>query len=185
MAEERPDDRVSRERHDAVSAERDQLKSQVSDLTAATRDAATWQRAFDTIAEKSPNASAQEVAWATKTVLPHVKDLDNKEAIDAKLDSDFAPLFSSIGQTENASAPPQDSDAVTEVAAIAATDTGANTPGFAAPSPGGDGETVADKKFARNSPEWNAASQLPDHEYKEWIATNDKAGRLVWRTAAS
>jgi len=158
-------DTVSREAHQRMTDERNNLKAQVEELSGTVTDLAFVEKARKHFVEKG----VPDPEWAADIALPTIKstgtDLDS---IGAFLDDKFARLY------------PEPAPPATEPVA---TDDGiptpdaAQPPGFARPSPAAEGTPPGETKYRYDSPEIQALIQNNDSEGLKKLAD---AGKIEW-----
>jgi len=167
---------VSREAHQRVVSERDQFKAQAETLTRQVAEASTMQSALGAFASLRPDASLEAVLKATRVAMPHLAGLEG-DALKSKVETDFDFL---IPQAQApAKSPPPDPENDPKVPTVDSTP----PPGWAQPTPTGDGDSPAasDQKMSPLSPE---VQEIINREGTEGLRRLDEAGLLEWRTSA-
>lgn len=177
MADGTTPDTVSREAHQRVVTERDQFKAQVDTLARQVSEAGTLSAALGAFATLRPDAGVADIIKATKVALPHLTGLEG-EALTEKVKSEFDFLLP-VAATPSQAAPPLDPDADPTVPTV---DT-APPPGWAQPSPTGDGDSPAHvaQKMTVDHPDVRA---VIEREGTAGLQRLDKAGVIEWRTDA-
>lgn len=120
-------DKVSREAHDRMTRERDELKAQVDELTKVVKDVGYRDKARQYFMSKG----VKDPDWAAEFALPHLRTVE-LDSLEETLASDrFAPLVQMASvQDAPASKPPEEATDPPPVP----------TPsGFSGPNPGAQG----------------------------------------------
>jgi len=159
-------EQVSREAHQRMTDERNDLKAQVADLSTTIMDFGYTEKARKHFVDKG----LDDPDWAAEIALPSMKsaavDVDN---IGAYLDDKFAKLYPAVGT-------PGETPAAEE--ASIPTPDATEPPGFARPSPASEGTPPGQKKYSSSDPEIQAlyqANNMP--EIKKLV----DSGQLVLR----
>ncbi len=155
--------------------ERDQYKAQVEDLQRQVSEANVMQNALGAFASMRPDANLEAVLKATRVAMPHLAGLEG-DALKSKVETDFDFL---IPQAATSAAPPPPEPE--NDPAVPTVDT-TPPPGWAQPTPTGDGDSpAADQKLSPLSPE---VQEIINREGTEGLRRLDEAGLLEWRTSA-
>ena len=157
---EKGDDRVSREAHERVVRERDELKAQVSELGNTVKDFAIRDKARDFF--KSKNVPDPD--WAADFSLPQLRDVEPDSIPEVLAGDRFKPLLTQQSAPDD---PPQGETPPTDPQT-----------GFAGgPNPGAGGTPPSPSKISRQSPEFRDAVRRNDKsQLEQW----DKAGLIEW-----
>jgi hypothetical protein len=158
---------VSREAHQRMTDERNDLKAQVQDLSTTVTDLAFADKARKHFVEKG----VSDPDWAAEIALPSIKS-DGTEIGDlgGYLDDKFARLYPS--ETDSQPSSEGTDDGVPTPDAV-------EPPGFARPSPAQEGAPPGQQKYTISSPEVQAIINANDREGLEKM---DKAGLIEWHT---
>ena len=157
---------VSREAHQRMTDERNDLKAQVQELSTTVTDLAFADKARKHFVEKG----VSDPDWAAEIALPSIKTSGTEIAdLGTYLDDKFARLY-----TSETGDPPKEQvdDGVPTLDA-------AEPPGFARPSPAQEGAPPGQQKYTISSPEVKALIEANDREGLERM---DKAGQIEWHT---
>jgi len=161
-------DMVSREAHQRMTDERNQLKARVSELEATVLDFGLADKARRHFQAKH----VEDPDWAAEIALPTIRQNAGEiEDIGSFLDQKFARLYPS-GDIPSPSTPPADTTPMPDAV---------QPPGFARPSPSGEGQPPGQKKYRTTDPEIRALIAAND---KAAIERLDREGLIEWRTAA-
>lgn len=161
-------DTISREAHQRVLTERDELKGRVTDLEKTVLDLGLTDKARRHFSEKG----VDDPDWAAEIALPNLRtagEVDVAEYLDQK----FARLYP---QTPATPATPAEGEPVDTTPMPDAGD----APGFARPNPAAGGEAPGQKKYRVTDPEIKALIQANDRAGLERL---DKAGQIDWLSA--
>ena len=163
---------VSREAHQRMTDERNTLKQEVEVLGSRLTDMAITDTARKHFVEKH----VPDPEWAADIALPSIKSAGTELGdVGNYLDDKFARLY------PDAAAPPQQGDVPAVTDDGVPTPDAAEPPGFARPSPAGDGAPPGQKRYRISDPEIQALIQANDGATIEKM---DKAGEIEWYTSA-
>lgn len=159
---------VSREAHQRMTDERNDLKAQVQDLSTTVTDLAFADKARKHFVEKG----VPDPDWAAEIALPSIKSEGTEIGdLNTFLDDKFARLYPSA--TESQPSGEGTDDGVPTPDAV-------EPPGFARPSPAAEGAPPGQQKYTTSSPEVQALIAANDREGLERM---DKAGQIEWLTS--
>ena len=165
---------VSREAHQRMTDERNTLKQEVEVLGSRLTDMAFTDSARKHFVEKN----VPDPEWAADIALPSMKSAGTEIGdIGTYLDDKFARLY----PTTDGTPAPQEGDVPVVTDDGVPTPDAAEPPGFARPSPAGDGAPAAQKRYRISDPEVQALIAANDSKAIEEM---DKAGQIEWYTAA-
>lgn len=152
MANETETERVSREAHDRVTAERDQYRQQVEAATAALADVSAREKARAYF--KAQGAADPDIA--AEAAFPHLRGIEPEQYDEVLARDIFKPYL-----TAGASSAPTEAEPATEP-----------TSGFSGPSPGSAGNAVTGAT--------TTYSELRARGFtREQIIAESQAGRAV------
>jgi len=160
-------DMVSREAHQRMTDERNQLKARVAELETTVLDFGIADKARRHFQARN----VDDPDWAAEIALPSIRSAGEVEDIGAYLDQKFARLYPSGNQTPPPSTPPTDTTPMPDAVA---------PPGFARPSPSGEGQPPGQKKYRTTDPE---IRQLIAANDKAAIERLDREGLIEWHTS--
>lgn len=154
---------VSRDAHQRMTDERNDLKAQVADLSTTIKDFGYTEKAREHFAEKG----VDDPRWAAEIALPTLKSASVEVAdIGTYLDDKFAKLYPTATPGDGAT-----TDGVP-------TPDAAEPPGFARPSPAAEGAPPGSKTYTTSDPEIQALIQANNQpEIRRMI----DSGELVLR----
>lgn len=164
MPEENPtgETTVSREAHQRMTTERDQLKAQNEQLTATVKELGITRKLEDLLAGKVANPRV-----TAEMLLPHVRDVE-VDQLEEHVNSDsFKPrleVFAAAAPPPDPKSGDGDGGGKTDEETKPPADPG---PGFAGPgpTPGGGGQAPdGSTKLTTKSPEYQQALQDGNHE---------------------
>jgi hypothetical protein len=159
---------VSREAHQRMTDERNDLKAQVQDLSTTVTDLAFADKARKHFVEKG----VSDPDWAAEIALPSIKSKGTEIGdLNTFLDDKFSRLYPSA--TDDQPSGEGTDDGVPTPDAV-------EPPGFARPSPAAEGAPPGQQKYSISSPEVQAIIQANDLEGLERM---DKAGQIEWLTS--
>lgn len=159
---------VSREAHQRMTDERNELKAKVQTLETTVRDLHTYDKVRRHFVEKG----VEDADWAADVAVPSVtaKGVEG-DAVASYLDEQFARLYPTGSQGT-----PQTQQVEQEVP----TPDAVEPPSFARPSPAGDGAPPGQQKYRISDPEIQGLIQSGN---KAEIERLDKAGQIEWYSA--
>ncbi len=167
MSEETPDQTVSTEAHDRVKGERDAAQTRIAELETAVLTQGRKEIARSHFVDKK----VTDPDWAATIAVPNLPvDIDSKDDIKKFLDEQFANLY-----------PVEGEPAPAEPETVAAPDA-VEPPGFARPSPAGDGAPPEQKTYTYDDPEIKALVEAGEKTKLEGM---HKEGTLVWTHTGS
>ena len=157
-APETPD--VSREAHDRVKGENAALQAKVDELTKTVTDLGTKEIVRAHFTSKGLDGDGAE--WAATVALPSIPADTAADQLGTYLDDNFARLY----PTEDTppSDVPVDGEETPPVIGDIPTPDAVEPPGFARPSPAGDGQPPGEKLVT-----------VDDDEFKELLKSGDEA----------
>ena len=162
------DDRVSREAHDRVVRERDELKATLAERDAVIADVGIRDRARAFFKSQG----AQDPDWAAEFALPHLRDTELDQIPEVLGSERFKPLISQASPSND------DGGASDGSGESPAQDPGS---GFAGgPNPGGQGTAPPPEKISPNSPQFKEAVR---NNNRQQIEKWDQAGLIDWNPA--
>ena len=133
------------------------------------------QSALGAFASLRPDASLEAVLKATRVAMPHLAGLEG-DALRSKVEADFDFLIPQAQAPAQSPSPEPENDP-----SVPTVDT-TPPPGWAQPTPTGDGDSpAADQKMSVMSPEVQA---VIEREGADGLRRLDEAGLLEWRTSA-
>lgn len=169
MADNESAERVSREAHDRVVRERDELKSKLEELSGSLQDMAYEREARKVFAQKG----VANPDWAAEMALPHLRSAQSLSEIPELIESErFAPIFQ-MGQMGTPVAADEDDDRNVP------SENARRAP--AGPNPGGRNVNGNAALPPVTREEYNAAIARDDMEQ---IQAWHKEGRLTFKTRA-
>ena len=166
----RPDS-VSREAHERVLRERDELKAKLDEAATALRDLTLVDKARRIFAEKG----VDDPDWAAEIALPHLRTVDKLDKIAEVIDQRFAKLIPTTQTSDTTSSDQQTAPPPPDVDATPA-------PPFARPNPAAEGAPPnGQRQYYPTDPEIERLIQGPDG--KQVLERLEKEGVIKWRTA--
>ncbi len=165
---------VSREAHQRMTDERNTAREEVKTLGSRLTDMAFTDKARKHFIEKN----VDDPEWAADIALPSIKDAGTEISdIGTFLDEKFARLY----PTTEALATSSEGEVAVVTDDGVPTPDAAEPPGFARPSPAGDGAPPAKRTYRISDPEVQALIAAND---VAGIKALDDAGEIEWYTAA-
>ncbi len=155
------DEAVSREAHERVKGERAALQQQVDQLTKTVTDLGTKEIVRAHFTSKGLDGDGAE--WAATFALPSIPTDTAADQLSTYLDDNFARLYPTEDTppdvpVDGAEVPPDMGDMIP-------TPDANEPPGFARPSPAGDGQPPGEKLVS-----------VDDEEFKALVKAGDEAG---------
>lgn len=172
MAQENPtelSETVSREAHQRMTNERNELQAKVDELSSTLKDLSFNDKAREHFSDKG----VDDPKWAADIALASMKSAGVElDGISAYLDDKFEKLYPKEGEPKPEGTLPVDG---------VPTPDAVEPPGFARPSPAAEGAPPGQKVYTIKDPEIQALIQAND---RDGIAKLEKAGQFKWLSDA-
>ena len=162
MTTEAPEttDDVSREAHERVKGENAALQTKVNELTKTVTDLGVKEIVRAHFTSKGLDGDGAE--WAATIALPSIPNETAADQLGSYLDDNFARLYPTENSTPDV---PVDGEETPPDMGDIPTPDANEPPGFARPSPAGDGQPPGEKLVT-----------VDDDEFKELLKSGDEAG---------
>lgn len=157
-----PDEAVSAEAHTRVKDQNAALQTKVDELSKTVTDLGTKEIVRSHFATKG--MAPDDAEWATTVAMPSIPETTPADQLSTYLDENFARLYPA--DTPPPDAPPVDgAETPPDAGDFVPTPDANEPPGFARPSPAGDGQPPGVQEVTVDS-----------DEYKQLLASGDEAG---------
>lgn len=157
------EDTVSREAHERIAKERDDLKAQVAELRGVVKDYGLRERAISHLQSKGVQDAGR---WAS-LALPHLRELEDLEQVASTVDQLFGDGLTAVVQ------PPPAPDTDEKEPATPPPPSPFGTPNPAA----GGGDIPSPQAIKPGSAEWK---QVLKEKGMEGLKALDREGRVEW-----